>query len=168
MILDEILEVKDDSSSNPWLDMIIEYQKKNWFDRYKKKRQLKKISKTTTPTIETMVSMAESIQSFGKYLLYDNNKDTADIASYKKNKSDIIVFILDKKNPDGLKCILDISNTMNVKMSIITKSKEVQYSTSWNQSSIQSVIKHKYDEYLFEKIVNILMERFFNLVISYI
>lgn len=167
MILDEILEAKADST-NPWLDMIMEYHKKGWLDRYKKRKQLRKVSKITTPTIETMVDMAETIQSFGKYLFYDNNKDTASIASYKKNKSNIIIFLIDKKKPDGLKCILDISDTMNVKMNIITKSKEVQYSTSWNQSSIQSVIQHKYDAYLFGNIVNILMERFFDLVISYI
>ena len=57
---------------------------------------------------------------------------------------------------------------MTVKMTIITSSNEVQYSTSWNSSSVQSVIQHKYDAYLFENIVNILMDRFFDLVISYI
>ena len=167
MILDEILEAKADST-NPWLDMIIEYHKKGWWDRYKKRKQLRKVSKTTTPTIETMVEMAETIQSFGKYLFYDNNKDTASIASYKKNKSNIIIFLIDEKNPEGLKCVLDISNNMTVKMTIITSSNEVQYSTSWNSSSVQSVIQHKYDAYLFENIVNILMDRFFDLVISYI
>lgn len=167
MILDEILEAKSDST-NPWLDMIIEYKNKNWWEKYKKKNQLRKVSKTTTPTIETMVDMAETIQSFGKYLFYDNNKDTATIASYKKNKSNIIVFLIDKDNPDGLKCVIDISNNMAVKLTILTKSNEVQYSTSWNESSIQSVIQHKYDAYLFENIVDILMKRFFDLVISYI
>ena len=167
MILDEILEAKADST-NPWLDMIMEYQKKGWWDRYNKRKQLRKVSKTTTPTIETMVDMAETIQSFGKYLFYDNNKDTATISSYKKNKSNIIVFLIDKKKPEGLKCVLDISNTMTVKMTIVTSSNETQYSTSWNSSSVSSVIQHKYDEYLFENIVNILMERFFDLVISYI
>lgn len=167
MILDEILEAKSDSA-NPWLDMIIEYKNKNWWKKYKKRNQLRKISKTTTPTIETMIDMAETIQSFGKYLLYNNNKDTADIASYKKNKSNIIVFLIDKDNPDGLKCVIDISNNMAVKLTILTKSNEVQYSTSWNESSIQSVIQHKYDAYLFENIVDILMKRFFDLVISYI
>ena len=167
MILDEILEAKSDSA-NPWLDMIIEYKNKNWWEKYKKKNQLRKVSKTTTPTIETMVDMAETIQSFGKYLFYNNNKDTATIASYKKNKSNIIVFLIDKDNPDGLKCVIDISNNMVVKLTILTKSNEVQYSTSWNESSIQSVIQHKYDAYLFENIVDILMKRFFDLVISYI
>jgi len=167
MILDEILEAKSDST-NPWLDMIIEYKNKNWWEKYKKKNQLRKVSKTTTPTIETMVDMAETIQSFGKYLFYNNNKDTATIASYKKNKSNIIVFLIDKDNPDGLKCVIDISNNMAVKLTILTKSNEVQYSTSWNESSIQSVIQHKYDAYLFENIVDILMKRFFDLVISYI
>jgi hypothetical protein len=167
MILDEILEAKSDST-NPWLDMILEYKNKNWWEKYKKKNQLRKVSKTTTPTIETMVDMAETIQSFGKYLFYNNNKDTATIASYKKNKSNIIVFIIDKDNPDGLKCVIDISNNMVVKLTILTKSNEVQYSTSWNESSIQSVIQHKYDAYLFENIVDILMKRFFDLVISYI
>ena len=42
MILDEILEAKADST-NPWLDMIIEYHKKNWWDRYKKRKQLRNI-----------------------------------------------------------------------------------------------------------------------------
>lgn len=167
MILDEILETKSESAK-PWLDMIIDYQNKNWWEKYKKRRQLRKVSKTTTPTIETMVDMAETIQSFGKYLLYDNNKDTADIASYKKNKSNIIIFLIDKKLPDGLKCVIDISNNKVVKLTIITKSNEVQYSTSWDESSIQSVIQHKYDVYLFENIVDILMKRFFDLVISYI
>jgi hypothetical protein len=167
MILDEILEAKSDSA-NPWLDMILEYKNKNWWEKYKKRNQLRKVSKTTTPTIETMVDMAETIQSFGKYLFYNNNKDTATIASYKKNKSNIIVFIIDKDNPDGLKCVIDISNNMVVKLTILTKSNEVQYSTSWNESSIQSVIQHKYDAYLFENIVDILMKRFFDLVISYI
>ena len=167
MILDEILEAKSDST-NPWLDMILEYKNKNWWEKYKKKNQLRKVSKTTTPTIETMVDMAETIQSFGKYLFYNNNKDTATIASYKKNKSNIIVFIIDKDNPDGLKCVIDISNNMAVKLTILTKSNEVQYSTSWNESSIQSVIQHKYDAYLFENIVDILMKRFFDLIISYI
>ena len=167
MILDEILEVKSDST-NPWLDMIMEYEHKNWWEKYKKRKQLRKVSKTTTPTIETMVDMAETIQSFGKYLFYNNNKDTATIASYKKNKSNIIVFLIDKDNPDGLKCVIDISNNMAVKLTILTKSNEVQYSTSWNESSIKSVIQHKYDAYLFENIVDILMKRFFDLVISYI
>ena len=57
---------------------------------------------------------------------------------------------------------------MTVKMTIITSSNEVQYSTSWNSSSVQCVIQQKYDAYLFENIVNILMDRFFDLVISYI
>ena len=170
MILDDILESKNSTTANPWIDMILEYQKKDIFTRYKKKYQLYKISKSTTPSIDVIVDMAETIQLLGKYLLYNNNKDTAPIASYKRNKSNIIVFPINEKENYGLKCILDITHDKTVKMTIMTSGcpKEIQFNASWNEESISSVIKHKYDEYIFEHITNILMKRFFGLIISYI
>ena len=167
MILDEILEKKYDSP-NQWIDLVLEYKNKSIFERYYKKYQLRKISERTTPTIEVINDMAETIQLFGRYLLYNNDKDTASIASYKKNKSNIIIFPIYPKEKDGLKCIIDINNKMTIKLSIITNDKEIQYNTSWNSESIDSVIKHQYDAYLFEKITNILMRRFFDLIIKYI
>ena len=89
------------------------------------------------------------------------------IASYKIKKSNIIVFPLsDEKDKRDWKCVIDINESKNVKLTIVNP--DVQYSTSWNEQTINSVIQNKYEMYTFEYITNILMDRFFGLIISYI
>lgn len=170
MILDSILESKSENkneSANLWLELILKYQKESWFNRFKKKRDLKKVSKTTTPTIDVLIDMANTIQLLGKYFLYYNSKEKSLIASYKIKKSNIIVFPLsDEKDKKDWKCIIDINESKNVKLTIVNP--DVQYSTSWNEQTINSVIQNKYEMYTFEYITNILMDRFFGLIISYI